>query len=660
MSKNNTGAAMAEFDPLAYVNQKAAQSGGFDPLAYVSKPKKETSTLGEVADYVNKAGQAAAQGVTFGFQDEISAGLDSPFVAGYRTLAEGQPFDMGKAYDDRLKVYRGAQNEFREEYPISALTAETAGAVAGAVANPAVRALTTPAQGASLAARMGQGAATGAGMGATYGFGAGEGTENRLKGAAGGAALGGLVGGVAPAVIDGVRAGGRYIADQTINRLPFRQTDAASRKVAEALVRDGMTPDQALARVQQLGPEAALLDVGPNSTALARAAYTVPGEGKTRIGEFLTNRQEGTRNANNVLQGGQINRIVSGMDDLVPDQYTTAQRRALEATRSAKGDPLYQATANDAQNLIPEEKFAQISADPFTAGVIKRVKSKSLYGMGDMPDNSMPVIDAAKKQFDDMISAAQRAGKNNEARLLIDKKNALVAVADEAFPDYAKARSVWSEFSGVIDSGDLGRKFMRGEVDGLKDAVSRMSEAERHQFRVGVAQAIRDRVGGLVTRADATKKLMDIPALESKIQTAFGDDEVFKKYIGLLQNERTMFDPYAKIMGGSRTAEVMAEQADSGVDKGRIAQGVAGILNPVSPTGFMQGIGQVAGGLKDRATTSAPMSRRLSEILTGRDVEPVKKAIEDLKMTDAAKRSLTRMLLSGAAVGSGRMSPQGQ
>lgn len=621
----------------------------------------EPSMLENAAGYVNKLGQSVAQGAAFGFMDEIAARLDSPFVAGYRSLVKGQPFDTEKAYDDRLQAYRGDQEEFRRDNPVSAFAGEAAGAVAGTLANPILRAATAAPAGASVLGNMARGGGVGAGVGAAYGFGNAEGgLENRAVGAGTGAVVGGVVGAAAPAVVEGIKKGGQLVADHTINRLPFRQAGAAERKVAEALMRDGLTPEQAALRIKEMGPEAALMDLGENVRGLARSAYTIPGEGKTKVGDFLKARQEGVRGPNNEMVGGQSARITSGLDDLVPEQYTAAERRGLENTRTTKTRPTYESVVNNPQNLIPDEKFAAVANDPYIKSAIKTVKKSNLYGLADFPNNSMPVIDAAKKEIDDMIGVAQRAGRKNEARLLIGKKEALVGVADEAFPDYAKVREVWSDFAGVIDAGDLGRKFLRGEIDSLKDAVSRMTDAERNQFRIGVVQGIRDKVGSLVNRSDATKKLMDIPVLEKKIQTAFGDEAMFKKYIDMLQNERAMFDSYGKILGGSRTGEVLAEQADTGVDKGRIAQGVVGMLNPASPTGFVRGVGDVLGGVRDRATISGPMSRNLGDLLTGQGVDKLKKAMDSAKMSEAQRQAIMRVLQSSGVVGGGRTAPQGQ
>lgn len=134
----------------------------------------------------------ARQGVTFGFGDEINAGV--------RAAADwmgGKPF--GEAYDSRLAHERGLLAQGREENPVSFL----AGEVAGSALMPAG----TAATGATVAQQAVRGAVAGAAAGGLYGFGEGEGgVENRLESARSAAAIGGAVGAAAPYVMKGARA----------------------------------------------------------------------------------------------------------------------------------------------------------------------------------------------------------------------------------------------------------------------------------------------------------------------------------------------------------------------------------------------------------------------------------------------------------------------
>ena len=142
------------------------------------------------------------------------------------------------------------------------------------------------------------------------------------------------------------------------------------------------------------------------------------------------------------------------------DAITNAKR-----ARSAAAREKY-AFVDDPANIIPDEAFAAIKADEFTADLIQSIKSDKLYGMKAMPDNSLPVIDAAKKRFDDLIAAAERQGEGNRARLLTQKRDNLLEVADEAFPEYKIARDAFAGKSPEVDALEEG---LTGVIAGLKD-----------------------------------------------------------------------------------------------------------------------------------------------------------------------------------------------
>jgi len=710
-----TGETLRLDDSGQWVNAPTAKnpdSGemlAFDGKAWVPiKAKAEPSMLESTAGYVNKLGQSVAQGATLGFMDEAAAGLDSPFVAGYRSLVEGQPFDIGKAYDDRLKGYRQDQDEFRRDNPISSVVGEIGGAVAGAVAAPVAlagaaaktglpiaakiaNAASAPFRGApagtSMIGQMGRGAASGAALGGAYGYGSGEGgVDNRLQGAATGAAIGAATGGVVPLAVEGIRKGGQFIADRTINMMPHRQAGAAERKVAEALMRDGMSPEQAAARIKEMGPEAALMDLGANTRSLARAAHTVPGEGKAKIQNTLIARQEGTRDAQNRLVGGQANRITQNLDEMVP-QKGLDTLDALTVQRKRAADPLYKAAY--AKEGIHSDRLQQFMDDPVTTAGLKRglevqrleavasgtpfnPKDAAIVAFNEAGDPviggvpNMRTYDAVKRGIDAMIEGEKNAfGKmSSRGRALTQFKNAFVEHLDTLNPEYAAARAAYSGPSQLMDALASGNKFMsKAEFpspDDMAKAVGKMGADERHYFRIGAVQALRNKVGDSVVRADVTKTLMGNNTLEKQINAAFGDEAMYSKYIDMLKNESQMFDTYAAITKRSATAEGAAEVADAGVDKGRIAEGVLGLVNPTNSGGVLRSIGNIAGGLKDRAAISGPMSRNIGEIMTGQDLARLNKALATAEMSAAQRAAIVRTLSAGGVVGAGRSAPQGQ
>ena len=138
----------------------------------------------------------ARQGVTFGFGDEINAGVRA---AG--DFLGGKPF--GESYNKRLEHERGLLDQTRRENPKSTLAGEVGGAVLPSLLLPGSSA-------ASLPAAMGKGAAAGAATGAAYGFGNAEGgAKERASGAAYGGAAGALFGGAASAAFYGAAKGVR-------------------------------------------------------------------------------------------------------------------------------------------------------------------------------------------------------------------------------------------------------------------------------------------------------------------------------------------------------------------------------------------------------------------------------------------------------------------
>jgi len=104
------------------------------------------------------------------------------------------------------------------------------------------------------------------------------------------------------------------------------------------------------------------------------------------------------------------------------------------------------------------KELPEIFSDPFIKKEILKVNKSAddFYKLNDAPDNSLAVIDQVKKNLDDQIKVAQRAGKNNEARLIQQRKDQLVKEADSAFPEYKTARESFAGKSPEIDELEQG------------------------------------------------------------------------------------------------------------------------------------------------------------------------------------------------------------
>lgn len=549
-------------------------------MAEPAKPK--TSLVEDVAGYVNKGVQTLASGATAGFADEIGAGLDALPVAAYRSIADGQPFDVGKAYDDRLQAYRGDLQSFRDDNPGSALVGE----IAGAVISPAARlGAGYLANGVGTAARMGRGAVVGGGFGAAYGAGNAEGGAiERAKGAGVGGVLGAGVGAAAVPAIDLVSGGVRKLAQSLLDR--YGRTEAGQRKVIDALTKanggDARQAMQAVRAALTKGDDLSIADVGGiNAQRQARAVANVPGESSQIADDFIAQRT-----------AGRGDRLRSAADELAPAANMTAKADALTAQAKNASRPIY-ARAVNPDRLIPEENFAIVTEDPFLKSVIGRVKSDKLAGMKDLPDNSMPVVDAAKKRLDDMIGLAQRQGANNRVRMLSEKRDMLVTLADDAVPEYAAAREAYGTPVRMREAMEQGQKFLRGEVSLTRKELAALSEEQQAMFRLGARKAIDDLISS-DTQAAVTRFADKKEALWAKLRAVFPNPESFARFKGGVEQEikRAQLERFVNPRGGSQTTPLAEDIAE-------LSRVPSWILDAVD--GFRNGgdlIGRVGGAVK--------------------------------------------------------------
>jgi hypothetical protein len=116
---------------------------------------------------------------------------------------------------------------------------------------------------------------------------------------------------------------------------------------------------------------------------------------------------------------------------------------------NAAAEPYYNASKN---SQIPDQQFAPIAADPVFQEALKAVKADPIRSsqIAGLPDNSIGVIDAVKKQMDTMESAMAGAGDNFGVSLVKQGRRGMLDEADVASPEYSQARFI----------GQVGRKYL--------------------------------------------------------------------------------------------------------------------------------------------------------------------------------------------------------
>lgn len=164
-----------------YAQEPAFKTGKGDKFRPVADPRTDFAPIPaseQQPGMVESFARGAADTATFGFGDEMAAGVTSLF---------------GGNYDQSLANIRGQQQAAQEAHPVAFGAGQVAGVLPTSLA-PGSVAVRAP----SLGAKVAGGMVAGAAQGAAYGAGSAD-EGNRMTGAAQGAVAGGTIGAAFPA-----------------------------------------------------------------------------------------------------------------------------------------------------------------------------------------------------------------------------------------------------------------------------------------------------------------------------------------------------------------------------------------------------------------------------------------------------------------------------
>lgn len=162
-------------------------------------------------------------------------------------------------------------------------------------------------------------------------------------------------------------------------------------------------------------------------------------------------------------------KAISGLFDEISPNSDIASAQARETAQSIikdrekalaqKAQPFYESAESQ---RIPTKTYRDLTKDANIAAAINRVRNDPIYKgeIAGFKSNQVKVLDLAKKNLDDQIEVAQRAGEKNKVRILMKSKERLVSSLDEVSPDYNTARGIYTEGMPNIQSlikGDVGR-----------------------------------------------------------------------------------------------------------------------------------------------------------------------------------------------------------
>ena len=515
-----------------------------------STPKKE-------ARWDHKVGAAidgVAQGLTFGFSDEIAAGM-----------ASGG--GLWGDYDEELAAERARMAENKE----LAGGYELAGQLAGGVTNAAglmKSGVTMLAKNPTMLKAAGEGAL----YGAAHGFGAGEdGFENRAKNAAVSGAIGGVAAPVSQLATRGARAGYNKIKSG-INSAASPKSEAINRVNKAINLDKAANPNSLLNQADDITARQnnqQLLNVdrgGENTRALARAAANQSPDARLSITKAADDRfatqNERAVNIVSRLAGGNV-------DDVA---FQDSLRAAARKSNKVNYDKAY--AYNFGQNHSPKldgllsrvpgsalrdaQEMAAADGVDFGRQLVASIDDATGKVTFQRKPNFME-LDYIQRALRDSVDKNYRSGSTGVAGSYKGLHKELLDEMDSINPLFKKARSGASAAFGADNAVDAGRKFAKAtrNTKEMNKAYSMMSKADKDAFKVGFSSEIIDKINSTNDRVNVIRSVFQSPEMRAKMNIAFGQAKA--KELEAFVRVETIMDQLRGAMGNSTTARQLAE-----------------------------------------------------------------------------------------------------
>jgi hypothetical protein len=384
-----------------------------------------------------------------------------------------------------------------------------------------------------------------AGLGSEFGGQQFEGSPMEPVARIGGA----LVGGMAP---EGIRAGLTALAQALRS-----SDDKAAQIILQRLQESGLTPDEALQRVREMGPDAMLADVSPGmQVATGGTAIADPGAGQL-IGSRLAARREA---APQRVNGGILDDAFGpykGPQDLADDIFDARQ----------PAGPAYELAKTHV--VDPEPALAKIDDILKTFGpksdigrTLQGFKEQLIDDAGNVIGQGN-IVHGIREQLDDAIDAAILGNQGKKAGRLQEVRNAIDEALKTQIPGFAEADNIWSSTAKLERAYEYGQQKLLGKdvyPDQSARTFERMTDPEFEATKQGVrAKLAMDFSNPAKNPAIPAERTLLGNMNDQKVPQLIGADkaERLKKGLG---NEVTFLETSAlgEPTRGSRTAVIGA------------------------------------------------------------------------------------------------------
>ena len=610
----------------------------------------------------NPIASSFTNGAMLGALPTVTAAMETPLEMVKRwTLNPVEAYNYAKAAEDL------AMQKAREKSGVAGTAAGILGGIstAGEIAK---KGYTLVKSGQEFIPRLGALAGEGAIYGGVTGFNEGDGS-GRLADAAKGAALGGAVGAAIPLAWKAIASTSAPLVSNILARTDPQR--AATARLVKALSESGKSTNEIaseVANANAAGQPMRLMDaMGSPGQELASTVARAPGDGRTALKEFLDARQAG--------QAGRVGDII----DQSLGAGQTAKQTISDLIQQGKdaSKPLYE----KAMQIAPvwDDRIQQFLDEPIMKqGLATGVKMQRLealaegrkfdphdYAITDFDAAGSPILSgvpnmrtlqAAKIGLDELVDSHRNEfGNLTQMGRSIDMvRRSFLDKLNSYNPDYAAANAAFAGPAQVRDAVKYGQQAAtRGRAADNLGVFNSLSPAPKQGFRTGYADALNQQIErgaegqNAARRFTSEKYRAELPELSTFNGPYLpGQPDATTER---LARELQMFETRSRALGGSKTADNLANAEDAGID-------------PRIFWNLMHGnVGAAASNVVGRAgnvltgNTPAVRSELAKMLLAGGDsanLSPMLGQIEsNLKANQALEASLMRAGVTGVVGG---------
>lgn len=490
----------------------------------------------EKAKYMGRAG---AEGLTFGLGDLVAGATNTvmaPIGKVAAHITEGTPisasdFNPLENFKQGRREFVDEQKDFAEEHPGLNFAGEIIGGLGTGIAGAGKKVVQTAGK-QGLKALANESARQGAKYGMYYGAGSGL-TQDSGTLSIPNALTGGAIGLASGAALGAALAPAGYMASRMLG------------KSANNTAQQGK--NAALARIVEQNPELVQRSISEETPLIniadkklfrtTRGAVSTDPEAEQILSDYARKFNEG--------KAAKVEGLIN--EQLGPKSSQGVIEDIIMAGRQ-KYQPIYEEVMKAGDLQIPIINQRVLNA--------MNAVAKEYPELNKLPATDIRVLDLVKQKLDDQINVALRKGANNQARLLSQAKNELVAQIDAKVPQYAEARKAFramKELEDLVAQGQNVKQLGREELGTLYE---RTSPEERQAIKAGIRDVlIRDLDRINQEGANSVKKVFS-PSMINKLQRiGLGNQDI----VNAIEAEGLANANIQGVFGGSNTAQKIAD-----------------------------------------------------------------------------------------------------